>query len=853
MNLSVHILLGFTFIPLFPAAADKVTYDEHVFPIFQQICLNCHNPDKTKGGLDLSTFAGAMKGGSGGKIVEPGDTGSKLMTCVMQTGELKMPPEGDKLSNDHINQLKAWIEGGLLENKSSSARKPTKPKFDTALKSDPATKPDGPPPVPAHVLLEPEIVTLRSSAIHAMVASPWAPLIALTGQHQVLLFDTLSLELTGVLPFPEGDPVSLAFTPNARYLIVGGGIPGKSGLTVTFDVTTGKRVLTAAREFDTILAADLSPDLGRVATGSASRLVKLWKAEDGSQLSSIKKHTDWLTALDFSPDGILLATGDRNGGVWVWEATSGSEFHTLRGHQAGITAAAFRPDSNLLATASEDGTVRFWEMDNGGEIKKIDAHTGGVLAFSWARDGSFATAGRDKSVKLWKSDFNQTREIKDLPDIPTAVTLDSDGKRVFIADYSGVVFVHDVEKGDRIGQFDANPPSIASRIASLQQGIAAHQESHKIVLAARTEAATKLDEARKRVADTETQLTQAKEAVPAAQKSLDETRANQQQARLEREQHQAKIQQAREQSRQLQEQVDPRQKSLSELAQKLAVAKQELDQSQTLLQAEEQAPDSPEKAAKVAAARLVFEQRQAPHTDIAAQHQRGQAELDPLVAKLDESRQTIGTLEEQLNPILEKEKTFPPLIDAANKSLDAARNRVPEAEKQLAEVLTQRPPTEETLKKSDAALAESDKRLAQLKQQLARWTAADVNTRLIKTTAAAEALAQETESLAADLADLNHKIEVLNTEIATRRGELNAAATKLNQKPDEATATELRTVLKSHDTTLAAQVQKQAAFQNDFLKLRHELDQQLPKAAQLKTEAATLKEQYHTLVSQPTP
>jgi hypothetical protein len=43
------------------AAANMTTSDDHAFTIFQQIGLNCHNPDKTKGG-------------SGGKVVEPGDT-----------------------------------------------------------------------------------------------------------------------------------------------------------------------------------------------------------------------------------------------------------------------------------------------------------------------------------------------------------------------------------------------------------------------------------------------------------------------------------------------------------------------------------------------------------------------------------------------------------------------------------------------------------------------------------------------------------------------------------------------------------------------------------------------------------
>ncbi len=449
-------------------AQEKTTYDDQVFALFQQSCLNCHNPDKTKGGLDLSSFAGALKGSSGGKIVEPGDLGSPLIAAVLQTGEKKMPPEGDKLSNEQIGILKRWIEGGLLENKASSARKPSKPKFETSLRSDPAAKPDGPPPMPVDLLLEPPVVTSRAAAIHAIAASPWAPLLAITGQHQVLLHHTESLELVGILPFPEGDPVSLAFTPDGRYLVVGGGIPGKSGVTVTFDITTGARLLSVAKEFDSVLAVDIRPGFDLVATGGPSRLLKIWNTETGALVRSIKKHTDWITALDLSGDGVLLASGDRNGGVWVWESGTGSEFHTLRGHQAAITATVFRADSDILATASEDGSVRFWEMNGGSEVRKNDAHSGGVTALAFARDGASVTAGRDLKAKFWKPDFSAARDlVEKLPTLPTAVALDSEGKRAFIADARGTVRVFLTADAKAVGEIQGNPPTIATRLQIL--------------------------------------------------------------------------------------------------------------------------------------------------------------------------------------------------------------------------------------------------------------------------------------------------------------------------------------------------------------------------------------------------
>lgn len=454
-------------------AADKVTFDEHILPVFQQSCLNCHNPDKAKGGLDLSTYAGTLKGGSGGKIVEPGDAGSSLIGVIEHTREPKMPPQGDKLAAAQAKLLRDWIAGGLLENPNSSARKPAKPKLDTALKSDPGAKPDGPPPMPAHVLLEPVVATARGASVHALASSPWAPLLAVTGQRQVLLYDTAALELAGILPFPEGEPVSLAFAPGGRQLIVGGGVAGKSGTTVVFDVTNGSRLLTAGKEFDSVLAADIRPGFDLVATGGPSRLLKLWSVETGEPVKSIKKHTDWITALDISPDGVLLASGDRNGGVWVWESESGNEFHTLRAHQAGITGIAFRADSNILATASADGTVRYWEMNNGGEVRKNDAHPGGVTAFAFGRDGSSLTAGRDMKVKLWKPDFNPARDLaQNLPALPTAVALDFEGKRAFVGDVEGAIRVFDAADGKPLGELPSNPPTVAARLERLDAQLA---------------------------------------------------------------------------------------------------------------------------------------------------------------------------------------------------------------------------------------------------------------------------------------------------------------------------------------------------------------------------------------------
>jgi hypothetical protein len=854
LRTSTSIAVLSTSLAVIATGAEKVTYDDHVLPVFQQSCLNCHNPDKAKGGLDLSTYSGAMKGGSGGKIAEPGDAGSKLIAVVTHAAEPVMPPEGDKLGNDQIQLLKAWIEGGLLENKSSSARKPTKPKFDASLKSSADEKPEGPPPMPAHVLLDPPVTAARASAVHAIAASPWAPLLAVTGQKQVLLFHTGTLELAGILPFPEGDPVSLAFTPNARYLIVGGGVPGKSGVTVTFDVVTGERMLVAAKEFDSVLAADLKPDLSLVATGSPSRLIKAWKAEDGSQVHSIKKHTDWVTALDFSPDGILLATGDRNGGVWVWEADSGNEFHTLRAHQAGITAAVFRADSNLLATTSEDGTVRFWEMNGGSEVRKLDAHPGGVLAFGWARDGSFATAGRDRAVRLWKPDFNLLREFKEQPDLPVAVAIDHEGKRLFAADYRGQISAWDIESGNPAGGFDANPPSVEQRLAALREEIRKHPEALAAAEAAAAAARQKLAEIRTHSAEAEAAVGAGRQALEAAAKG-----------KQEKEQRLAALNQQlpakRDQAAQAQGRLDAAVKdsaakvaAIAALDQRIATSSQEHQAAAAELKRleEELAKARAENRSDAIGGLEAALGSQRPKVDAAAaalEQVRSERAREQALLTEAETRQQAAVAETmQLNAelaALDKEAgELPAAVAAAGKTLADAEATLKAREAAVGPARDAVAPAEKASQEADAALERQKQQLPALQQRERHWTAAGINADALRTRALVEQKDLESEGLVAEFQELVTTLDEQTAALATARQ--NLAALEASPPADGAAQ-----AVEAARAQVAALESQHAESSAALAGAKEKLDAALPEIHALRAKAEDLTSRYQALLPPP--
>lgn len=446
--------------------AEKVTYNDQVLPIFRNACLNCHNPDKKKAGLDLSTYQATLQGSENGRIIESGNAGASLLfKCVKQTEEPKMPPKGDRLTDVEVVIIEEWIRGQLLETADGKVVVAARNNVHAAVVS--LEKPEGPPPMPGDLPLEPALQVPRRNALLALAASPWAPLVAVGGQKQIALYHTDSLEPLGVLPFPEGFPAVLRFSRNGRLLLAGGGLGGKSGKVALWDIQTGERVATLGNEFDQVLGADLSPDQRFVALGGPAKVVKIYSTKDGKLVHSMKKHTDWVTAVAYSPDGNLLATGDRNGAIHLWEGDTGKEYSTVPGHKVMVTSLAFMP--GLLASASEDGSVKLWDVKESKEIRSWTAHPGGAAWVDFTPDGRLVSCGRDKLGKVWDQTGKALGQTEPFPDIALRAVLSNN--RVIAGDWSGIIKVFALD-GKPLGELSANPPPLNERLANAQMRLA---------------------------------------------------------------------------------------------------------------------------------------------------------------------------------------------------------------------------------------------------------------------------------------------------------------------------------------------------------------------------------------------
>src|ERR1043166_1412707 len=138
------------------SAQEKVTYQDHVLPLIENNCAKCHNPDKKKGDLDLTTYSSALKGGGSGQVLVAGNPdSSKLFKAITHAEEPNMPPNKPRLPDKEIDLFKKWIAGGLLETSGSKAIAAARAGGDLSVKLSAIGKPDGPPPMPKSLPLDP--------------------------------------------------------------------------------------------------------------------------------------------------------------------------------------------------------------------------------------------------------------------------------------------------------------------------------------------------------------------------------------------------------------------------------------------------------------------------------------------------------------------------------------------------------------------------------------------------------------------------------------------------------------------------------------------------------------------------
>ncbi|MEZ4824720.1 MAG: hypothetical protein R3C61_00285 [Bacteroidia bacterium] len=131
----------------------------------------------------------------------------------------------------------------------------------------------------------------------------------------------------------------------------------------------------------------------------------LYQSEDMREITHRQISDNNLRCVCESPEGTHMFVGASDNRIYVLEKNDASVAHSWEAHKNSVFALAVVPESGLLISGGMDAYLNVWDVKNQIKlIKSLPAHNFTVNDIVFSPDGKyFATASRDKSIKLWNS------------------------------------------------------------------------------------------------------------------------------------------------------------------------------------------------------------------------------------------------------------------------------------------------------------------------------------------------------------------------------------------------------------------------------------------------------------------
>jgi WD40 repeat protein len=150
-----------------------------------------------------------------------------------------------------------------------------------------------------------------------------------------------------------------------------------------------------------VTCAALSADGGKLLTGGADKLVRLWNASSGVKERDFAGPTLPIVAVAANGAGTTLAAVSADKTLTLWNAADAKVLHKIA-LPAAAFAVVFGPDPKMVYAGLADGSIRVFSLADGKEVKNLAAHKGAVVGLAVAPKGDVLySAGADKFIQLW--------------------------------------------------------------------------------------------------------------------------------------------------------------------------------------------------------------------------------------------------------------------------------------------------------------------------------------------------------------------------------------------------------------------------------------------------------------------
>ncbi|MDP7050624.1 MAG: c-type cytochrome domain-containing protein [Verrucomicrobiota bacterium] len=391
-------------------------------------CVRCHNAKKNKGGLNLATRALALKGGSEGPALLPGQAAkSRMIRFLPPDSDPHMPPK-KQLNADQIAALSQWIAAGAewlpgelaIEAKhldpGALGQLPGgyRPVFALALSPDNRRLAAGHGNLVAvHNLADkdqpfPVKLTGHRDAIQSVAWSPDGLRLATGGFRRVLLWNGANWSPGGELTDLPGRVTAMAFTPDNATLITASNAPGQAAEITLWNVDDFAKRLAWRAHDEAVFDLAIAPSGKTLASAGADKQVRFWSLEKGVPLMQIEAHTAPVLSLAYKPDGTLLASGGADKELKIWDTKTREQKNLVTGHPGNVAAIAWPEKKAELITASDDGALRLCSETGTRPDKTwakaadllhcLDATTDGKLLYGGADNGRVYAWNRNGKI-----------------------------------------------------------------------------------------------------------------------------------------------------------------------------------------------------------------------------------------------------------------------------------------------------------------------------------------------------------------------------------------------------------------------------------------------------------------------
>ncbi|MFO0809311.1 MAG: serine/threonine-protein kinase [Gemmataceae bacterium] len=309
-------------------------------------------------------------------------------------------------------------------------------------------------------------------------------------------------------------PESLAFSPDGRRLVVGGGVPDREDSAIclesvirVWELTTADKepARTFSGKFGRVFGVGVTSDGRNVVSANDDATIRFWDYETGTETAVTQGHARSINSLAIGPDGRCVATASDDGTARVWDAHPWPEptfapskpadvtaFALLPGGQTVVTCGTIPGDNEKLhpwlqawdaesgrplwqyhdlkdavsivvasdrgdriAVLTRDGTVQTFDSATGQSLSQLPNRDESLRSITFLKDGRLALLA-EKKLATWGCDNKDASAIRSVSADDQrllAVRVAADGRLLLALSAGRMVRVEDAESGNLVAEF----------------------------------------------------------------------------------------------------------------------------------------------------------------------------------------------------------------------------------------------------------------------------------------------------------------------------------------------------------------------------------------------------------------